>query len=188
MSYTYFWDFLLCTKSQIVPKKFSFDFVVLILNICCFMDVCTGISQKRHFSYIKKQRIFYQIIYLEKNKGFSTKSPKSTFSHKKHKESSMFQWNIFDISVKHIWHFSDTFGGYKPTSPKFRLSNGCFLAIAQTFTNVAERAELNFFWSFSKFWNFFKNVRFWKRYKISEEHIKTNGKGVWKSQIDRLQM
>ena len=81
MSYTHLWDFLLCTETQLVPKKLSFNFVVLILNIRCFKDVCIGISQKRLFSYIKKQRIFYQIIYLSKNKGFSTKS--SNFKKRK---------------------------------------------------------------------------------------------------------
>ena len=73
MSYTHLWDFLLCTESQMVPKKLAFNLSVLILNIWCFMDVCMGISQKMGFSYTKKQRIFYQIIYLAKNKGFSTK-------------------------------------------------------------------------------------------------------------------
>ncbi len=81
MSYTHLWDFLLCTESPRVPKKLAFNFIVLILNIRCFMDICIDISPKRLFSYIKKQRIFYQIIYLSKNKGFSTKS--SNFKKRK---------------------------------------------------------------------------------------------------------
>ena len=91
-----FWDFLWCMVVQMVQKKLRIDFSVLISNIECFMDVCMGVSKKRHFSYIKEQRIFHQIIYLAKNKGFLTKSPKYTFSHKKHEEFSC-------LIFKQIW-------------------------------------------------------------------------------------
>ncbi len=100
-SYTHLWHFLLCTESQMVPKKLAFNMCVLILNIWCFMDVCMGISQKMPFSYTKKQRIFYQIICLSKNKGFSTKS--SNFKKRKiffRKFSKLINSRVFPLGKR----------------------------------------------------------------------------------------